>query len=279
MIDTNHKLSNRFFFVNNDTGITPSANDSRMIPMSRLIAMSIITDTNFRILFDDSGVDDQLFVKFEITSGKGKEVMKDIVDAMNSNQRVVTLADRSTGESISSHYDKGEVVITGGVSGTFALSGALTVAGASEFNGGIKGFIKSTATGSILAADSGKTHIVGPLAGGLAADSTFTLPTPVNGLFYRFLYVGGAQDAEDFTLDTGATANFFIGGVGQLDYNSGASGDELRGVISSNNSSHYTLTIYTPSSGTWVEVYCDGTNWFISGMIATTENTLAAFAG
>lgn len=129
MIDTNHKLSNRFFFVNNDTGITPSADNSRMIPMSRLIAMSIITDTNFRILFDDSGVDDQLFVQFDITSGKGKEVMKDIVDAMNSNQRVVTLADRSTGESITSHYDKGEVEITGGVSGTFALSGALTVAG------------------------------------------------------------------------------------------------------------------------------------------------------
>ena len=158
MIDTNHKLSNRFFFVNNDTGITPSADNSRMIPMSRLIAMSIITATNFRILFDDSGVDDQLFVKFEITSGKGKEVMKDIVDAMNSNQRVVTLADRSTGESITSHYDKGEVVITGGVSGTFALTGALTVAGAATFNGGIQRFVSLTETGAISANDSGIPH-------------------------------------------------------------------------------------------------------------------------
>jgi len=137
------------------------------------------------------------------------------------------------------------------------------------------GFTKGTATASLTAAQSGRTVIVGPLAAGLAADSIFTLPTAADGLFYRFVYVGGAADAQDFQVNTGSDTNFFIGGVAQSDPDNG--GDDMALVYSDNNSNSR-VNLLTPQSGTRVECYCDGTNWFLTGHLVSATDTGVTFA-
>lgn len=48
-------------------------------------------------------------------------------------------------------------------------------------------------------------------------DNTYTLPAPVAGAHFQFVYAGGAADATDFIINTGSDTNFFIGGVVHLD--------------------------------------------------------------
>ena len=71
-------------------------------------------------------------------------------------------------------------------------------------------FTKGTATVSLTRDQSGQTIIVGPLAAGLAGDVIFTLPSAEDGLAFKFVYVGGAADAQDFQISTGSDTNFFI---------------------------------------------------------------------
>jgi len=134
-------------------------------------------------------------------------------------------------------------------------------------------FVKGTATVSLTAKQSGQTIIVGPLAAGLAADTVFTLPTATDGLWYRFVYVGGAADAQDFRLDTGSDTNFYIGGVMQHDI-----GGEDGAAYHPNLSSNSIVNLLTPDAGTWVEIYCDGTNWFLNGWLNSATNTGVTWA-
>ena len=275
MIDTNTDLSSRFFYVNQSS--TSAADSARMFPMSRLIAMNMVATNDLRVIFDDSGVGDHTVVQVLITADKGKEAIKDIVGAINSNQKIVMLADQFTGESVISDYTGGSVSIDTGSTGTFSLNGALTVAKAATFNGGIKRFVSLTATGAISANDSGIPHLVGPAAAGLAAEATFTLPTAADGLYYKFIYAGGGEDDVDFIISTGSDTNFFIGGISHNDSNT----DDTNGVpdvITSNNSSNSKLTVKVPQTPTRIDVFCDATNWFVSGSIITTNSTGAVFA-
>ncbi len=144
-------------------------------------------------------------------------------------------------------------------------------------NAAYLGFTKGTATASLTAAQSGRTIIVGPLAAGLAADSVFSLPTAADGLFYRFVYVGGAADAQDIRIDTGSDTNFFIGGLSHFDTDT----DDTNGLpdfVFSDNGSNSIVNILTPNVGTWAEVYCDGTNWFLTGCVNSATNTAVTFA-
>ena len=138
-----------------------------------------------------------------------------------------------------------------------------------------KGFTKGTATADVTAAQSGRTIIVGPLAAGLAADTILTLPTAANGLFYRFVYVGGAADAQDLQINTGSDTNFFIGGIAQSDPDN--AGDDLV-VYHPDLNSNSRVNLLTPYSGTWAEVYCDGTNWFLAGHLVSATDTGVTFA-
>ena len=152
----------------------------------------------------------------------------------------------------------------------------LTVTGRAIFNGGAtnKTFVKVTATSTVLAKDSGIPHIVGPLAAGLAADTIITLPEAANGLYYTFTYVGGAADVQDFQINTGADANFFIGGTIQHDI--GATNDNV--ATHPNLSSNSRINILTPDAGTYFTCFCDGTNWFYSGYVNSTTNAAVTFA-
>ena len=59
-------------------------------------------------------------------------------------------------------------------------------------------------------------------------DNTYTLPAPIAGSVFRFVYAGGAADATDALIVTPGNTNFYIGGVTFLD----TDGNEVSSVFS-----------------------------------------------
>ena len=138
-----------------------------------------------------------------------------------------------------------------------------------------KRYVSGTETMSLTAEQSGQTVLVGAAAAGLAADTIYTLPAASNGLNFKFVYVGNAADAQDFQVNTGSNDNYLIGGVTQHDADN--AGDDTV-VYHPNGSSNSRANFLTPDSGTVVEVWCDGTNWFLAGTLISATDTGVTFA-
>jgi hypothetical protein len=123
-----------------------------------------------------------------------------------------------------------------------------------------------------LAANSGKVHLVPDLT----ADCTITLPAEAEKLNYTYVYVGGAADAQHWTIDTGNDANYFVGGLGQAD------ADDTNSIIQSiysDGDSNSKLGVLTPAAGTVVNLYCeDGTNWYVWGQVFSATDTGITFS-
>lgn len=134
-------------------------------------------------------------------------------------------------------------------------------------------FISVTDTDAytVDAANSGKTHVVPDLT----ADCVFSLPTAAAGLHYRFVYGGNAADAHDWQFDTGSDTNFYIGGLVQHDPDD--AGDDTV-VYHPDGDSNSKANVLTPDSGTVVELYCDGTNWLLSGTVISATDTAVTWA-
>lgn len=144
-------------------------------------------------------------------------------------------------------------------------------AGGGSFIGGAPVETTDAATYTVLAANSGKIHIVP----NLTADCTFTLPSAARGLNYEFWYGGAAADAQDWIIATAATDELYKGGVVHLDADAGSGGDEVVPVYA-DFSNDDTLTVLTPEVGTIVKLYSDGTSWFLNGtVVSATAPTLA----
>lgn len=126
-------------------------------------------------------------------------------------------------------------------------------------------------TYTVLAADTGKTLIVPDLTG----TCTFTLPAPAAGLVYKFVYGGVSADGQNWVIDTGSNTNFYLGGLVHLDTDANSAGDEVVPKAGDGNSNSK-LTVVTPDVGTSVSMVCDGTNWFLSGFVASA--TVPSFA-
>lgn len=130
-------------------------------------------------------------------------------------------------------------------------------------------FITTTnaATYTVLAVNSGKTHIVPDLS----ASCTFTLPTALAGLEYVFISKAVAIDAHDWIFSTGG-ANFFLGGLAFADTDAGAASDEIAAGVFPNGTSNDFMTIVAPGGGTRIHLICDGSNWIVNGQVfsATT---------
>lgn len=139
-----------------------------------------------------------------------------------------------------------------------------------DINAGIRpGYVVlSDGNNTLTAANSGKVHII-PNS---TADDTITFPTAVAELQYEFIYGGGAADAQDHLFDTGADANFFIGGVVQLD-----PGDSLITNYYSDGNSNSKFNILTPEGGTRIMVISDGTHWYIYGQLVSDTDTGVTF--
>lgn len=130
--------------------------------------------------------------------------------------------------------------------------------------------VADAATYTVLAADSGKVHILPDFT----ASCTLTLPTPAAGLQYEFISSAAAADAQNWVFSAGA-GNFMQGGLMHADLNAGSASDEIVAVYG-NGSSHVTLTVTTPAAGTYVRAVCTGTKWVFNGIV--DSDTAPAFS-
>jgi len=102
-------------------------------------------------------------------------------------------------------------------------------------------------------------------------DNTYTLPAPVAGTSFTFVYAGGAADATDFIINTGSDTNFFIGGVTFHDTDDGACS-----VVFSDGNSNSKLQVNVPAAANITVIAKDATNWQIFG--TAVGATAPAFA-
>jgi hypothetical protein len=115
--------------------------------------------------------------------------------------------------------------------------------------------------------NSGVLHVIP----NLTADITITLPSPKKGLSYRFMYGGAAADAQDWLFVTGSASNYYVGGVAWL-----VSGTPDVTTVYSDGNSNDNFAVITPEAGTWVELVCDGTVWYLNGhVVSQTTPTIA----
>jgi len=101
-------------------------------------------------------------------------------------------------------------------------------------------------------------------------DNTYTLPAPVAGSVFRFVYAGGAADATDAIIVTPGNTNFFIGGVTFLD-----SDNEVSSVFSDGNSNS-SIQLNVPAGFDVTIIGLNTTNYQIFGTV--TSATAPAFA-
>jgi len=116
---------------------------------------------------------------------------------------------------------------------------------------------------TVLAANSGKIHHVA----NVSADRTFTLPTAAAGLYYEFWSTMEAADSHDWLIVTGSDTNYYKGGVLWCKSDvAEATASEVT-IVAPNGSDDATIQIDLPSVGTVIRMYCDGTNWFLTGFV------------
>ena len=105
------------------------------------------------------------------------------------------------------------------------------------------------------ATHSGRTLVVPALA----ANRPITLPSPVGGSYFKFIYGGAAEEAENLIILTPGNSNFFLGGIVHADSNA----DNVSVYSDGNSNSSLTLT----DSGLFeINIVAkDSTNYYIWG--------------
>ena len=93
----------------------------------------------------------------------------------------------------------------------------------------------------------------------ITSNRTITLPSPVAGAHFKFIYGGAAEEAENLIFDTGANANYFIGGIVHIQSDADSSSVYSDG----NSNSKLTLTDFGCSE---INILAkDSTNWLLWG--------------
>lgn len=147
----------------------------------------------------------------------------------------------------------------------------LVVTGNLTVQGGATGSVITVpdANTTILAADSGKVHIIA----NVSADRTFTLPAAAAGLRYKFVASVGAADGHDWIFATAATSSLFYGGVLMVDTDAGPA---TVAAVVGDQSNDDAFQVNLPQGGTTIEMVSDGTHWYVSGVVLSTA--AAAFS-
>ena len=101
-------------------------------------------------------------------------------------------------------------------------------------------------------------------------DNTYTLPAPIAGSMFRFVYAGGAADATDALIITPGNTNFYIGGVTFLDT------DNETSAVFSDGNSNSSIQINVPAGFDVTIMGLNTTNYQIFGSV--TGATAPAFA-
>ena len=150
-------------------------------------------------------------------------------------------------------------------------TGAVTVAAVSLGVSGVVATPVALADGSAsLTAAANGGGVVNIVPNG-TQDNTYTLPAPVAGQSFTFVYGGGAADATDFIINTGSDTNYFIGGVAFNDTDDGAAS-----VIFSDGNSNSKLQVNVPAAAQITVLAKDGTNWQVWGtVVGATAPTFA----
>jgi hypothetical protein len=150
-------------------------------------------------------------------------------------------------------------------------TGAVTTAAVSL---GVSGIVATP----VALADANATLTAATNGGGVinlvpngTQDNTYTLPAPVAGTSFTFVYAGGAADATDFIINTGSNTNYFIGGVTFHDTDDGACS-----VVFSDGNSNSKLQVNVPAAANITVIAKDATNWQIFG--TAVGATAPAFA-
>ena len=130
--------------------------------------------------------------------------------------------------------------------------------------------VSDATTYTMLRKNSGKIHVMPDLT----ADCTITPPTAENGLYYKFIFIGGAEDAaQDWIFDTGSATNYFVGGLAAIDND-----DSAIAFVASDGNSNSKMSLLTPGAGSYVEMWCDGTKWYVHGQVIGGTATSVVFA-
>jgi|TARA_R100001530_G_scaffold132233_1_gene104460 hypothetical protein len=104
-------------------------------------------------------------------------------------------------------------------------------------------------------ANSGRVNVVPAIT----ANRTLTLPSPTAGVYFKIVYGGAAEEAENLIIDTAADANYFIGGIVHLDSNA----DNVSVYSDGNSNSKLTLTDFGCFELNILAK--DSTNWYLWG--------------
>ena len=176
---------------------------------------------------------------------------------------VATLGTLAASKAWTSDASLDTVMPTGGLL-SVSSGGAVTMAAGSTLtvSGGLVQapvFVADATPYTVLAADSGKMHII------LEQTSSITLNLPViaAGLSYKFIMGGVATEAQNWVI-VATTPSFYNGGIVWTDLNDAESNVA---VVYGNGTSHLTLTVTTPAAGTEIEIYSNGTEWFVHGAV------------
>ena len=93
----------------------------------------------------------------------------------------------------------------------------------------------------------------------ITANRTITLPAPVAGSHFKFIYGGAAEEAENLIIITPGNSNYFIGGIVHADSNA----DNVSVYSDGNSNSSLTLTDFGCFE---INILAkDSTNYFIWG--------------
>jgi hypothetical protein len=109
-----------------------------------------------------------------------------------------------------------------------------------------------TAARTLTEADAGVVYL------GSATGFALTLPSPRNGLKFRFV-VSVAPTSGSHTVVTASSANVIEGPLASADLNAASD------TGSAAASDTVTFVVNKALKGDWVELAADGTNWFASG--------------
>ena len=194
---------------------------------------SVVPDFIGQKLFDTTG--SQFYIAYGTASGEWSPMGDNSLSATE-------LAYLDGALTTNAVADKAAIIGTGG---------ALTLGGIVQ----APVFVADATPYTVLAANSGKPHIILEQASSI----TLNLPVIAAGLSYKFIMGGVATEAQNWVI-VATTPSFYNGGIAWTDLNDAESN---LAVVYANGTSHLTLTVTTPAAGTAIEIYSNGTEWFV----------------
>ena len=170
----------------------------------------------------------------------------------NGNDVIKELADTSTAQTFTNKTLTSPTITTPTITGATGTFNALTGTIASEI---------VTTTNVITASESGTTYFLNA-----ATEFASTLPSPAQGLFFRFI-ITNAPETASYTIGTAAAAAQIAGKIFGADGNAGDTQTAATATTVTFVDSKSTL-------GDMVEAYSDGTSWFVLGFCNTATDSI-----